>query len=280
MELAILLATYNSEKYLREQIDSLFSQSYNNFTLYIRDDGSNDRTLNIIAEYKEKHTNIVILEDEVNHRGPMLGFMWLLQSVEADYYMFCDHDDVWLRDKIEVTLHKIMELESLNPNKAVVVNTDLIVVDKDLNVIAPSMWKYARIDRALLNTFSYLSVYNAFTGCTMILNDKARHISLPIGNHAYMHDWWIALKVAHQGGVLGYVNKATIMYRQHGHNTLGIKRVELKSFDRIKMIFNNLVSCDKPQINMIKEIGSFSLFKYYIYNTLYIFRCRFRSIFK
>jgi glycosyltransferase involved in cell wall biosynthesis len=96
--IAILMATYNGEKYLGEQIDSLLAQTNMDWQLYIHDDGSTDNTQAILQEYAQKHSNIHILEYE-SQRGAMKNFLSLLQRVEADYYMFCDQDDVWLKQK-------------------------------------------------------------------------------------------------------------------------------------------------------------------------------------
>jgi rhamnosyltransferase len=97
--IAILLATYNGGQYLMEQLDSLLQQTCQEWTLYIHDDGSTDNTYDILREYSQKHSNIYVLEYE-SQRGAMGNFLSLLQRVEADYYMFCDQDDVWLKQKV------------------------------------------------------------------------------------------------------------------------------------------------------------------------------------
>ncbi|MBR4154305.1 MAG: glycosyltransferase [Paludibacteraceae bacterium] len=106
---AILMATYNGAKYLREQIDSLFVQTYRDWTLYIQDDGSKDATLDIIKEYSDER--IVLVDVGLTRQGAGMNFMSLLNMVESEYYMFCDQDDVWFEDKMEKELARMKEIE-------------------------------------------------------------------------------------------------------------------------------------------------------------------------
>ena len=101
----ILLSTYNGEKYLSEQLDSLMNQTYQNMVIYVRDDGSNDKTLDILYKYQKQDGRkqmIILKEDKPVNLGFMESFWILLRSCEhADYYAFCDQDDVWLPEKVE-----------------------------------------------------------------------------------------------------------------------------------------------------------------------------------
>lgn len=106
-EIAILMATYNGEKFLREQIDSIIKQTNNNWTLYIHDDGSTDSTLSIVQQYCREHENIIFLEDEVKGRGAAQSFFYMLESIDSLYYMFCDQDDYWQPDKVEVSYSQL-----------------------------------------------------------------------------------------------------------------------------------------------------------------------------
>ena len=97
----ILMATYNGGKYIAEQIDSILNQNYNDWKLYIRDDGSKDNTVNIVKEYIEKYPDkIILIEDGRRNLGPKLNFGELLKISKSEYCMFCDHDDVWMEDKV------------------------------------------------------------------------------------------------------------------------------------------------------------------------------------
>ena len=129
MRLAILLGTYNGGRFLREQLDSLFAQTMKDFQLYIRDDGSTDDTMLIVKEYQQLHPNIVKVEDEGKNLGAKGNFERLLALTDADYYMFCDQDDVWLPDKIEVSFAKMKQMEQRYGDIPLLVHTDLEVVD-------------------------------------------------------------------------------------------------------------------------------------------------------
>jgi glycosyltransferase involved in cell wall biosynthesis len=268
----ILLATCNGEKYIKEQLDSLFTQTYGNWTLYIHDDGSSDKTLEIINKYCNNHDNIHILTDN-KRKGAKNSFIWLLEQVNADYYMFCDQDDVWLPFKIEKVLEKMLLLEKLNPNKAVLVNTDLIVVDNNLDIIALSFWKYSKINPKLLQNFEYLSVCNFITGCTMMINNKVKNLSLPIARDAIMHDAWIALNVANNG-IIDYIDIPTVLYRQHTANVVGAKGIHnIFSYfvGKISMM-KEVVRQNKDQWKMVNTVRPFSFMKYIKFKILYFFQ--------
>lgn len=218
--LAILLATYNSEKYLRLQLESVLNQSYTDWTLYIRDDGSKDNTLEIVREYMQKDDRLKLLHDEVKGRGAKNSFLWLLEHTDSIYYMFCDHDDVWFTEKIKVTMERMIALESIYPMVPIVVHTDLVVTDTDLKPISPSFWEYTRLN-AIVNDMRMIPVNNVVTGCTMLINNPAKKISFPVHPNALMHDSWITLCVLSNKGIVSALHSTTMFYRQHGSNTLG-----------------------------------------------------------
>lgn len=132
-KILILISTYNGEKYLKEQLDSIFSQSYKDFEIIARDDGSSDETINILKSY-----NIKILDTDKN-LGAKLSFSTLLNdavtNTDRGYFMFCDQDDIWKSDKIEKTITTMKELEKENTDLPLLVHTDLEVVDEKLNVL-------------------------------------------------------------------------------------------------------------------------------------------------
>ena len=230
----ILLATYNGEKYLREQIDSILNQSYKDFRLLISDDCSNDLTRSILEEYKNKDSRIEIFFQE-NNLGVVKNFEFLLGKVEANYYMFSDQDDIWKENKIEKSLSKIEEGFDL-------VYSDLEVVDENLNVIYESYWKlkgiYDKIKK--YNNFNSLYLNNFVTGCTMISRKELINKFLPLPNTSkyVLHDYWISL-ILSQDGRISYIEEPLIKYRQHKNNKVGSKKKsdELKSIDEIRKLF-------------------------------------------
>jgi glycosyltransferase involved in cell wall biosynthesis len=216
------MATYNGEKFLNQQIDSICNQTNKDWTLYIRDDGSVDSSLSIIKTYQNKYTNIFLLEDNQLHRGAKDSFIWLLENVESEYYMFCDQDDVWLNFKIDVSFLELVLLEDKNRYIPSLVFTDLFVVDSSLNIISNSMWEYTQLDK--ITNFMYLLVTPLVTGCTTIFNNSAKLSALKFKSNAIMHDSMLALSVYANGGKLKAIFNSSILYRQHDKNTLGISK--------------------------------------------------------
>ncbi|MEA2029109.1 MAG: glycosyltransferase family 2 protein [Campylobacterota bacterium] len=219
MKIAILLSTYNGEKYLQEQLDSLLNQSYDAIEVIVRDDGSRDKTYQILEMY-----DITLLENRENLgvKGSFEVLLaYTLEHSDAQYFMFCDQDDVWKNDKIEQTLSKMQAMEQEHEEMPLLVHSDLEVVNESLETIADSMWEYEAIFPQY-NTFNRLLIQNTITGCTMMINRRLAEFSLPIPSGAVMHDWWMGL-VAAQFGKVGYIDQSTIKYRQHSNNTIGAK---------------------------------------------------------
>jgi glycosyltransferase involved in cell wall biosynthesis len=252
--LSILLSTYNSETYLIEQIDSILSQTVKDWILYIRDDGSSDSTIFLIENYCEQHDNIILLKDELNNLGAKNSFIKLLSDVDAHYYMFCDHDDVWLSSKVEKTLNKMKEIESQYPQKPILVFTDLKVVDADLNVISNSLWRYQHTNPMHAKDIYALSISNPVTGCTIMINQKAKEVSLPMSQKSLMHDLWIALNVTHYGYV-DFIDEPTILYRQHNENIIGAQKTNIMYYYTRLTHFSKVV---KDNIKVIRMINSLS----------------------
>jgi glycosyltransferase involved in cell wall biosynthesis/VanZ family protein len=216
----ILMATYNGEKYLKEQIESLLNQTYQNIQIIISDDCSTDGTRNILKEY-EKNDKIKVFYQE-NNLGYVKNFEFLLKQVKSELYMLCDQDDIWKKEKVEKSVEKLKN-EDLD-----LVFGDLEVVDENLNTIYKSYNKYMHMSDKIENYYKdyrlqYL--YNCMTGCTMLSKKKFLDIILPLPtNSKYMiHDYWIGLIVSLNGKV-GYLKEPYILYRQHGNNQVGTKK--------------------------------------------------------
>ena len=222
--IAILMATYNGEKYLKEQIDSIISQTCQDWHLYIHDDGSKDSTIAIIKDYICQYPDSITLLDYPPQGGACKNFLSLLERVEAPYYMFCDQDDVWLPEKIEKSFCKIQEIEEKSSSKTpIIINTDLTIVDEHLHTICESFWSHERIIPNWLRTYDdHAAVYSA-TGCTMLFNHKTKEIVKHPYKYATMHDAWVNLSVAAVNGVICYLPESFILYRQHRQNTQGTR---------------------------------------------------------
>ncbi|MBR5971577.1 MAG: glycosyltransferase family 2 protein [Paludibacteraceae bacterium] len=252
---SILLSTYNGEKYLACQIDSILAQTDSDWTLLIRDDGSSDGTCNIINQYVQSHPDKIKQIDSNKNVGVVRSFERLLQECDTDYIFFCDQDDFWLPNKIETSKRKMMDLEGKNPQKAIGIYTDLKVVDEELQTIHPSFWEYSKIAPSLLTTFEDLCVHPAATGCTMMINRLAKECALPFCEEVRMHDSWIILSILKSGGVIDYISSPTMLYRQHRGNVIGaINENDSYLSHRIKGI-KSVIKSNKAQWRMIKKLG-------------------------
>jgi len=230
-QLEILLSTYNGERYLSEQIDSLLSQTFTNWRLLVRDDGSQDGTCDIINRYVELYPGkIILLDDKLGRLGPSQSFAMLISQSVASYVAFCDQDDVWCSDKLTKQMNKIFDEESARePHFPLLINTDLKVADQALNVMSPSYWKYQNLNPEKMCDLRHLLVQNHITGCTFLMNRALVNNVLYISEKAVMHDWWVALVAAAKGAIIS-IDDATVLYRQHGENEIGAKKW---SFTRI-----------------------------------------------
>lgn len=210
----IVLSTFNGERYLKEQINSLLSQTYKNIKIIVRDDGSEDGTRQILERFLGDNKNInVVFERNI---GVVGSFLQLLDSVppDAEYVALCDQDDVWHEDKIERAISLIGGVEPANP---VMYCGAVEVVDENLNRIG--IVRHVQRKPSLENAL----VQNVVTGCTAIINRAA--LRLITGkkvavNKIRMHDWWL-YQVISAFGLILYDDTPKIQYRQHGGNVVG-----------------------------------------------------------
>ena len=217
MKINILMSTYNGEMFLADQIKSIQNQTVKDWTLYIRDDGSSDKTRDIINAYAQADSRIVFINPEhQNNLGVIRNFYTLLKHSEADYYFFSDQDDIWLENKLEVTLAKAKEYPS---DKPLLVYTDLKIVNQELTVLHESMIK-TQSDHANTELVQELTE-NTVTGGTMMINHALAQYWNE-ADHLLMHDWYLAL-VASAMGSLIYIDTPTELYRQHDHTVLGAR---------------------------------------------------------
>ena len=259
---------YNGSKYLPHQIDSILKQHYTNWTLYVQDDLSTDNTPEILADYAKRDARIKVVDNQ-EKLGAKRNFMTLMEKVEADYYMFSDQDDEWLPEKILVTMKKMMEEENEAPEKPVIVHTDLLVVDSDLKEIAPSLWEMFRISPRILCNLDMLGGHCLVTGCTMMFNKAVRDLSIPMPEAAIMHDVWMALVTFKNGGRIGYVEEPTILYRQHGSNTLGA--IDFRTnyvINKIRSLGHTLADGWR-YYRMLRCVDYGSIFKFYRHKWIY-----------
>ena len=216
----ILLSTYNGVKYLKNQIDSLMSQSYDDFRIIARDDGSSDESFAILKSYEQ--IEIVDSQQNLGAKGSFAELLeYAVKHTDGEFFMFCDQDDVWENEKIEKTLSKMKNLENKYMDTPLLVHTNLTVVDNELNSLNNSFWNYEDVDPTT-NSFNRLLVQNTITGCTVMINRRLAKLASPIPFEAVMHDSWLGLVASCFGGI-GVINEPTIKYRQHSLNSVGTK---------------------------------------------------------
>ncbi len=240
----ILMTVYNGMPYLLEQVSSFQKQSWRNWRLHVRDDGSDDGTVHVLQRLAaaDHRIRLVPSDGEPRRLGASRGFAWLLERAapDAEYMMFSDADDRWLPDKIATTMAAMLEAERAHGQATpVLVHTDLVVVDRQLRTIAPSLWRYQGTDpmRASLNR---LLIQNCVTGCTVMFNRALRERAAPVPPEAVMHDWWLALVAACFGKVVP-LPAATILYRQHGRNDTGAARYPSNPREWVASAWRSLV---------------------------------------
>lgn len=220
----IALATYNGGAYLSEFFDSLLKQKYPFWRVIVRDDGSTDNTTEIIRAFERSFPDrIVVINDELGNLGTTGNFNQILQYSNTEYVMLADQDDVWLPTKVEHTLSVMQSLsKKFGSDMPLLVHTDLRVINAQGDVLAPSFWEYQNLEPNFSKLLNRLLVQNVVTGCTVMINRALLERALPIPAEAIMHDWWLGL-VAAAFGKVGYIEEATILYRQHGANDIGAK---------------------------------------------------------
>lgn len=217
-KVAILISTYNGEKYLREQLDSILNQTYKNIEIVIRDDGSQDSTIEIIKEYQKKYSNIVLKEG--TNVGFIKSFFQLLRITNADYYAYCDQDDIWIENKIELAVNLLNQADNSKPNMAFG-NSDYY--DENMNLI--SVGEKGK-------SFSFQnSLYECVSqGMTMTINELAKQIIIDnMPEKCLFHDWWTYMICSGMGEIL-YSDETVVKYRRFAKNATAEGQSTLKVF--------------------------------------------------
>ena len=201
----ILLATYNGDKYLENQLYSLLSQTYKDWRLLIHDDGSTDDTLQIIQKFQDLDPRIQLLDDGIKCGGPAQNFLHLLKQSTADYTIFCDQDDIWFETKLA-------DLKNAFENKPMLVFCDAYSYSENKGIIAN---KVIAVERKHLRQQLFLN--GGIHGCSIMFNKPLRDKIHTIPPHQAMHDHFLTL-FALSFGTLKYLNKSLMLYRQFHEN--------------------------------------------------------------
>ncbi|MBR1926032.1 MAG: glycosyltransferase family 2 protein [Clostridia bacterium] len=225
----VIMSTFNGEKYLKEQIDSILKQKNVDLTLYISDDCSKDKTVEIIKEYQKKYNNIIL---HINEKNKNFTYNFLdsvfefKNSEEFDYYAFSDQDDVWLEEKLIAGINKIKQV-----GENTLYCSNLKIVDENLK-------QYDIMNRRRKKQYKSINIIskNIATGCTMIFDKGFKNIVTQYyPNNIYLHDYWLAViacltKDCH---FIYSEDDAFILYRQHSNNLIGQNKDKFKKLNNI-----------------------------------------------
>lgn len=236
-KIVILMATYQGEKYLEEQLKSIVAQDFPNWQLIVRDDGSTDGTLLLLSAYANRYPDrITVFRNETNLGGTK-NFLTLLkdaareygaggelpaakQREDAVYFMFSDQDDYWHEDKLRLTLARMKQVEErYGADMPALVFTDARVTDEKRKELAPSFFSLQHFNMKK-RTLPHLLMENMVIGCTTMMNAALAGMAEAVPQHARYHDWWMALLAA-SAGHTSFLPQATLDYRQHGNNVVG-----------------------------------------------------------
>lgn len=219
---SIVMTTYNGEKYVGAQINSILASCYQDFELFIYDDGSKDNTVTLLRGYENEYPSKVHVFQNQTNMGVTMNFLQALGRTTNDYIMFCDQDDVWKANKITLTLKRMRNMEAqIGKEIPMAVFTDATIVDQDLNEIYPSFFCSNHLNPKKTE-LAHLLMENKLIGCTVMVNSALRKIlqSNRYPEKARYHDWWVAL-IASSFGKISYISEKTLQYRQHSNNVVG-----------------------------------------------------------
>jgi len=248
----VLLATYNGQAFLTEQMNSLLAQEGAELRVLARDDGSLDGTVEILERYARDFPERVSILHSPGRLGGQGSFSWLLGQAQASYVAFCDQDDVWASNKLRSLFERMQRLESeLGKDTPLLVHSDLAVVDRNLQPIHTSFWSYSGINPAR-QELAQILVKNTVTGCALLANRALIEKARPIPDEAAMHDHWLAL-VATVFGHIEEIHEPLVVYRQHANNAVGAQ-----AYGWHNILKRFLSSCGRMDITRLRrQAGAF-----------------------
>lgn len=209
MRISVTLATYNGEKYIAEQLNSILPQLTQKDEIVISDDGSSDKTLDIIAGFSPVQIKVLKNPD----KGVISNFENAIRHASGDIIFLCDQDDVWHPDKVAI-IKKCFETTSVS-----LIISDAYVTDENLNIMEPSFFKFMNSNGGVIKNF----IKNTFLGCCMAFRKELRGLILPFPQNIPMHDSWIGILAQLYGNVL-FMPEKLVYYRRHGGNASALER--------------------------------------------------------
>ena len=208
--LSVCMATYNGDRFIRTQIDSILSQIDMNDELIISDDGSTDSTLSIIRSYHDPRIKLLVNASRI---GPVKNFEQTIRHATGQIILLSDQDDIWLHDKVAVTN------ACFSATSTLAIVSDARVVDSSGNVLMESFWTWRGSRQGFWSNFAK----NGFLGCCMAFRSSAKQFLLPFPKYTNGHDEWIGLCCSVAGNV-NFINRPLIDYRRHDSNVSSMSR--------------------------------------------------------
>ncbi|WP_418894049.1 glycosyltransferase [Limibacterium fermenti] len=245
-KISVVMATYNGEKFLRQQLNSILSQSYPVDELVVVDDHSTDSTLYILEEYLKSNQGIMKIFQNKENKGFIYTFKKALRFSSNNYIAFSDQDDVWEYNKIESQMDEITKVENGRFDIPIVCFHDLKLINKD-GVLSDtlSFWCSKKIQIRHASLKSVL-LKNVITGCTMLINKQMKDEVLKMPScEILFHDHWIAL-IAYGFGVAIPLNNTLIKYRSHTNSVTDKK--SLKVSEKLFLAINRLLHKDESYL--------------------------------
>ena len=220
---AIIMATFNGGRFVEEQIHSIQKQTYADWVLYVRDDGSRDDTVKKLLQFEGKDQRVRLVSDEIGNLGVIENYSTLMKVAleeNIDYVFFADQDDIWHPKKLATMLAAMRELELAHENKIpLLVHCNLAVVNEKGLPITDSFVKFSRLSPTTVD-LGVMLCQNQVTSCACVINRTLLELAYPVPREVLMHDWWLAL-LASSVGKIAFIPKPLVMYRQHASNVLG-----------------------------------------------------------
>lgn len=220
---SIVMATYNGEKYIKEQIDSILINMSNEDELIISDDGSRDNTRQIISQYNDDRIKLI----DGPGKGLKPNFINVINEANGKYIILCDQDDVWADNKLEIILQKFKE------NDVSVVIHDAEIVNEQLELIYPSFFKYRNSGKGIIK-----NIYkNTYIGCCIAFENSLKKYILPIPNGINVHDQWIGIIGEAKGKGSLFIEDKLIKYRRHDNNFSPMKHFKFSKMIKNRTMF-------------------------------------------
>lgn len=229
-KVSVAMATYNGEKYIKEQIETILNNLDDKDELVISDDGSSDMTIEIINKINDKRIKLL----EGPRKGLKKNFENAIKNTTGDVIFLSDQDDIWMENKVEKVL------ECFNNNNYILIQHDAVVVDENDKVIYESFAEHRKVKTGVIKNL----IKNSYHGCCIAFRKELIKEILPIPDNVYLHDEWIGI-VAELNGKTYFLNEKLIKYRRHSENTSSFKHLPVK-----EMFLN--------RVNYTKEIYKYN----------------------